>query len=352
MMATMQVISVNAPHDVQFIEKEIKQPGPGEVLVKVMSAGICGTDADIISGDLIYFKNGMASMPIVPGHEWSGQIVECGPGVRNFATGDRVTGECTVACGHCKYCVEGYTNMCINRTETGVMNRDGGYAGYITFPVTSLHQCNGLEYDTGACVEPTCIAMSAIKRSGITPRDNVLVIGPGPIGLMAAQIVKKIYHANKVILSGTRDDRLARASGYGLDGIVNVRRENLQEKVRDSTRGEMIDVVIEAAGAPSSFTDMEKVLNPAGRISLLSFFGSKEVKCNWDFISTNSITVYGSLGSPGVWPFVIAKLESCDIEVDSIISHRLPLKSREDFLDAFYLMEERRDNVCKVILHP
>ena len=348
----MKAIVVYGENDVRFEDMEVKQPGPGEVLIKVMAAGICGTDADILSCSLIYYQNGMSKLPIVPGHEWAGAIVELGENVTEFEVGDRVAGECTVNCGHCPYCSRGLPNLCANRTETGVMNRDGGYAEYMTFPVTSLHKCNGLSFEQGACIEPTCIAMHAIMTVGISPYDNVLVMGPGPIGLMAAQIAKKVFNANMVFLSGTRDDRLNRASGYGLNGLINVRQAGLYEEIQSLTHGKMIDVIVEASGAVSAFTDAEKILNPAGRISLLSFYGNKRLECNWDFFSTNGITIHGSIGSPRVWPFVISKMESGVLDVNSIISHRLPLKSKEDFMNAFMIMEKRMDCACKVIVKP
>lgn len=348
----MKAVVVYGSQDIRHENREVKAPGPGEVLIRVEAAGLCGTDADIVSGELIYFQNGMASLPVVPGHEWAGTIEELGEGVQGFQAGDRVTGECTVSCGHCEYCSKGLSNLCVNRTETGVMNRDGGYAEYITFPVTSLHKCNGLTCDEGACVEPTCVAMSAILNVKVAPMDNVLVVGPGPIGLMAAQIAKKVFHANQVFLSGTREDRLARAADYGLDGIINVKEQDLAAFIREKTDGKMVDVIIEAAGASTAFEDAEHVLRPGGRISLLSFFGDKQVKCNWDFISTNGITVFGSLGSPGVWPFTIEKLEDGTISAESIISHRLPLKSKMDFDNAFHTMVNRVGGACKIILHP
>lgn len=348
----MNAVVVYGTGDLCFEEREVQKPGPGEALIKVMSAGICKTDAEIISGEMIYLQNGMARLPMIPGHEWSGEIVELGSNVTGFQVGDRVTGECTVSCGHCSYCLRGLGNLCVNRTETGVMNRDGGYAQYISFPVTSLHKCNGLSFEQGACVEPTCVAMRALLNAGISPMDNVLVTGPGPIGLMAAQIAKKVFQANKVFLSGTRRERLDRAADYGLDGIINIRTMDLAGSLREMTHGEMIDVIIDTAGADTAFEDAVKILNPAGRLSLLSFFGNKKVPCNWDFISTNEITICGSLGSPAVWPFVIAKLEAGEIEVDSIISHRLPLKSKADFEYAFSVMENRLEGACKVIVQP
>jgi len=346
----MKAIVVHGPMDVHYEDVEVKKPGPGEVLIKVKAAGLCGTDADILSVEMFYFTSGMAHLPIIPGHEWSGEIIEMGAGVKDFKAGDHVTGECTVSCGFCKACVSGKQNLCVNRTETGVMNRNGGYAEYITFPVSALHKFASISFEEGACVEPSGVAMEAVKRARVSPMDNVLVIGPGPIGLLAAQIARNVFAAKRTLISGTRDDRLSRARDY-TDGIINVRKENLKERVMEFTRGEGIDVVIEAAGVPTAFTDIEGILNGAGRVSCCGFFGSKPAHCNWDYIITNDIEIIGSLGSPGVWDFTIRCMEQGKIDARNIITHDLKVKSKEDFMDAFNIMQERRDGACKVIIH-
>ncbi len=344
-------ITVHGPMDIKYENRGIKHPGAGEVLIKIKAAGLCGTDVEVLSNEMFYYTSGMAKLPITPGHEWCGVIEELGEGVTGFAVGDNVTGECTVNCGHCAMCVSGHANLCVNRTETGVMNRDGGYAEYITFPATHLHKFTGLSFEEGAVIEPTCISANAVIRGRVTPRDNVLVIGPGPIGLLAAQISKRIYGAKRVIITGTREERLVRAKNY-TDGRVNVRTEDAAARINELTNGEGIDVIIESAGTPDAFALAKKVLAPAGRIVLCGFFGSKAAPCDWDFISTNDAEIIGSLGSPGIWDFVISLIESGKLDVKSIISHRLPLKSREDFMAAVDIMTGRRENVCKVVLIP
>ncbi len=341
-------ITVHGPMDIRYEDRGIKQPGKGEVLIRVMAAGLCGTDVGILTNKMFYYTSGMAKLPIVPGHEWCGVIEKVGEGVDNFAVGDHVTGECTVNCGHCPQCVSGHPNLCVNRTETGVMNRDGGYAHFITFPVTNLHKFTKLSFEEGAVIEPSCIALNAVTRGRVTPKDNVLVIGPGPIGLLAAQGAKRIYGAKKVFITGTREERLARAKDY-TDAQLNVRTCDVASEIHRLTDGEGINVILETAGSAESFTLAEKVLAPAGRMVLCGFFEGKDAPCSWDFISTNDAEIIGSLGSPGIWDFVIAMIEDGRLDVKNIISHQLPLKSREDFMTGLDIMTQRKDNVCKVV---
>ena len=176
-----------------------------------------------------------------------------------------------------------------------------------------------------------------------------MVTGPGPVGLQAAQIAKKVFNAKRVILTGTRQERLDRAKSYGLDGFVNIRKEDIKEKVKELTDGEMIDVVIEESGGKSVFNDIKEVINPRGRVVLNGFFGSKNAAIDWDFFTVNDISIFGALGSPNIWDEVIAMLEAGKIETKSLISHVMKLSEFEKGLD---IMVKRKENACKVILKP
>jgi len=348
----MKAVVIYGPCDARYEEVPVKKPQEGEVLIKVKAIGLCGTDYELYTNEMVYIKEGLCKLPMIPGHEWSGVIEEVGPGVEGFKVGDKVSGECTVSCGTCHFCKKGQYNMCINRTETGVLSRDGAFAEYITFPVSHLHKFENISFEEAALIEPTGVALYTVMRSHVSPLDNVLVMGPGPIGLQAAQIVKKIYNAKRVILSGTRKDRLDRAKAYGLDGYINVREEDLAERVREITNGEMIDTVVETSGGLTVFEDIKKVINPCGKVGMVGFFGNKKPECDWDSFTTRDISIYGALGSPNVWDDVISMMESGKLEAKSMISHVLDLKSYDDFKSALDMMVDRRDNACKIIMKP
>ena len=345
----MKAVNIIGPEKITIEEVAIKQPKQGEALVKVMAAGICGTDYELYTNDMVYIKEGLSNLPIIPGHEWSGVIEQVGEGVKGFRAGDKVSGECTVSCGKCWFCQRGKQNQCKDRTETGIMNRDGCFAEYITFPVSHLHKFNTLSFEEAALIEPTGIALYAAMRGGVGPFDNVMVAGPGPVGLQAAQIAKKVFGAKKVILTGTRDERLARAGSFGLDGIINIRTSDLVSQIKSITNGEMIDVVLEESGGAGVFDEIKKVIRSCGRVVLNGFFGSKNAPIDWDFFTVNDVSILGALGSPNVWDQVIALLEAGIIETKSLISHVLPLDHFEEGLD---IMVNRKENVCKVIIKP
>jgi len=345
----MKAVVIHGPKQISIDDVPIKEPGQGEALIKVMAAGLCGTDYELYTNDMVYIKEGLSKLPLIPGHEWSGVVVRTGPGVSSFQAGDKVSGECTVNCQKCWYCARGINNQCKDRTETGIMNRDGGFAEYITFPISHLHRFSSLSFEEASLIEPTGIALYALMRGKIAPFDNVVIMGPGPVGLQAAQIARKVFRAKKVILAGTRPERLERATGFGLDGLINIRQEDIAEKVRTYTGGQMADLVIEASGGATVFQDIKKIINPCGRIVLNGFFGSKAAPIDWDFITVNDISIIGALGSPNIWDNVIDLLESGIIETKCLISHIMKLDEFEKGLD---MMVNRRENACKVILKP
>lgn len=349
----MKAIRIYGPSEARYEEVPIKKPELDEVVIRVKAVGLCGTDYELYTNEMVYIQEGLCKLPLTPGHEWSGEIVETGGNTGNFKVGDRVTGECTVSCGKCSFCNKGLYNMCINRTETGVMSRDGGFAEYITFPISHLHKFSShISYEEASLIEPTGIAMYVVKRSQVSPLDNVLVIGPGPIGLQAAQIVKKIYGAKRIIISGTRKERLDRARVYNLDGYINVREEDLFERVKDITEGEMIDTVIETSAGLTVFDDIKKVIKPCGRIGLVGFFGAKKPSCDWDSFTTRDISILGSLGSPHVWTDIIGLMEKGKLDTKNLISHQMELKSYDDFKNAMETMVNRKENVSKIIMKP
>lgn len=345
----MKAVVIHGPSKISIDEVPVKKPGPGEVLVKVKAVGICNTDYELYTNEMVYITEGLSKLPLIPGHEWSGEVAEAGEGVTGFTAGDKVCGECTVNCGKCYYCVRGIPNQCTDRTETGIMNRDGAFAEYITFPASHLHKFEKMSFPEAAMVETSAVALYALKAAPVTPVDNVLVTGPGPVGLMAAQIAKKVFNAKRVILSGTRDERLDMAKGFGLDGLINICKEDLAEKVREYTDGEMIDVVIEESGGAGVFGDIKKVINPCGRVVLNGFFGAKEAPIEWDAFTVKDVKFIGTLGSPNVWDEVIAMIESGQVSTGVLVSHQLALSDFEKGLD---LVINRKEKVCKVIIEP
>ncbi len=344
----MKAIRYHGPRDVRYEDVDMPRVGPDDVLIRVRAAGLCATDLEVYDGEMFYFTSGMTRVPIIPGHEWSGEVVETGAEVTEFKVGDRVTGECSVGCRSCAFCLRGWYNQCPNRTETGLLNRDGGFAEFISFPRFFLHKCNGMEYDEAAFIEPTGVALYPTKLTGVCPEDYVAVMGPGPIGLFAVQTAKA-YGARAVVLAGTRDDRLEVGRKVGADAVVNVRTESLVERVRELTGGRMIDVVIEATGNTAVWDDIVSILAPRARVAITGLFGGKTCAVDFDPLVVNNITILGTVGGPSCWDEAISLHERGLVTARPLITHHLPLSR---FVEGIEIMRNRTDHAIKVVLEP
>src|SRR3954467_3699229 len=208
----MRAIEFHGGEQLEIVEPPAPAPGEGQLLIEPTAVGICGTDIEIFDGSLAYFRMGLAKYPIVPGHEWTGAGVEVGKGVTGHSAGARVGGEVASGCGVCVRCRAGRRHLCARRTETGIVHMDGAMASRMVFPAAYAHRVE-LDSRAGALVEPTSVALHAVRR-GRVAGQRVLVVGAGPIGLLVAQCARAEGAAD-VLVSDTRHDRLTLAAALG-----------------------------------------------------------------------------------------------------------------------------------------
>ncbi|MCL5098701.1 MAG: alcohol dehydrogenase catalytic domain-containing protein [Candidatus Omnitrophica bacterium] len=344
----MKAIRIHGPKDARYEEVPMPKPGPDDVLVRIRATGICATDIELYDGTMFYITNGMTRRPFIPGHEWSGDVIELGANALEFSLGDRVVGECSIGCRQCAYCRRGWYHLCPDRGETGFLKQAGAFAEYVAFPRFFLHKCDGLAYDSAAFIEPTGVALNPTRQTRVSPEDYVAVMGPGPIGLFAVQTAKA-YGARKVILAGRSDGRLAVGKQLGADATINVKTENLVEKVREATAGHMIDVVIEAAGKKEVWPDIVSILAPRARIGMTGLFAGAKCEVDFDPLVVNEVQLFGCLGGPSLWPEAISLHQSGKVTAAPLITHRLPLA---DFAKGIEISRNRVQNAIKVVLQP
>jgi len=327
----MRAILIEGPGRVALRDVAAAAPGPGEVRLRPLAVGICGTDVEIVDGTMPYFTSGMAAYPVIPGHEWVGEIESVGPGVAVFRAGDRVVGECSIGCGHCALCRAGDYHRCLARTETGILNRNGGFAEFLTFPAGSLHRISPrLPVEAAALVEPAAVAFNRVRRAEVTPRDDVLILGDGPIGLLVLQVACA-FGARRIAMVGGTPSRLALAEKTGATATVNFSSaDNVLAEVREALGGAP-SVVIEATGNPAAVATALAAVASGGRIVFLGIFaGQKASAVDLDRIVTGDISIRGALGSPGIWPDVIALIEGNRIDPGLLVSDVLPLSGFSD----------------------
>lgn len=344
--------------------KEIPQPtpGPGEVLLRVRACGVCGSDIHFYehdADDYILYP-GLTKFPAAIGHEFSGEILEIGPGPEGerFAVGDRVTVEEMVWCGHCRTCRDGYPNHCENLEEIG-FTIDGAMAEAIVVPAKLCWPIDAIferypdedtAWDVAATTEPTCVAYNGVfeRAGGFRPGAYVVVYGAGPIGLGAIQL-SKAAGAAKVIafeVSGVRRDL---AAAVGADHVLDPTQTAPAAAVMDITHGEGADLSVEAAGAPEkTIPEMEATLAVNGKIAVIGR-AAKRVPMYLERFQVRRSQLFGAQGHSGhgIFPSVIRLLGSGLIDNAKIITARFPL---DRALDALEKAARREDG--KIIIRP
>ena len=261
----MVEIAVSSPGVLELLDQaKPPRPGPGEVLVRVRRAGICGSDMHILHG-----SNPFARYPRVIGHEFAGEAIEIGSGVDTVAPGESVVVDPVLSCGHCYACRIGRSNVCGSLEVLGV-HRDGGFRDYAVVRAANCVKIPaGLPIEIAALAEPFAVAANVLSRTGIGAEDTVLIYGAGTVGLTVLQVAK--LHGARCVISDLDNARLDRALGFGADAVLDPRSVSVPDAVRDENDGLGPTVVIDGAGIPALLEEACRVASPAGRIGLLGF---------------------------------------------------------------------------------
>jgi L-iditol 2-dehydrogenase len=300
-------------------------PGPGEVKVEVKYAGICGTDIHIYHD---HYKN---YPPVIMGHEWSGQVVEVGPDVKTVKVGDRVTGiPAAYTCGRCRYCLEGRVFLCSERLSFG-SGRHGAFAKYAVTAERNIRQLpDNVSFKAGALSEPlACCVKAVILLTGVSAGDVVFVSGPGPIGLLTAQLAKA--EGGYVVLAGTSVDkeRLEVGKQLGVDQTLNVETDNAEAMLKSLTKGYGADVVFECAGAGAATRLGIQVIRKAGKFMQIGLH-DKPFELDFLQILTKELTVKGSFASSlPAWDLALTLLGQGKVQTEPVVSDILALSEWE-----------------------
>lgn len=323
----------------------IPQPGPGQVLIKVKVAAICGTDVHIYKWDA--WSAGRIKPPLVFGHEFCGEIVKLGEGVRDVKLGSFVTVEGHFVCGKCYYCRTGQGHICQDVEIIGV-DTAGCFAQYVLAPAENVwHLDADTPLEVAAIHDPYGNAVHTTLIDEIAG-NTVLVTGCGPIGVIAVAIAKKAG-ASRVFASDVNDYRLDLAKKMGADIIYNVTQVNLVEEIMKETDGAGVDALLEMAGHPAAINDGFKVLRKGGWAALLGITPTKKVEIDLnDGIIFKGAKVYGINGRLmyKTW-YKMQALLRAGLDLTPMITHRFKL---EEFEEAFELAAS--GNSGKIILYP
>ena len=310
----------------------VPEPHDGEVLLKVLSAAVCGTDIHIRDDNFPYWP------PVILGHEFCGRVERLGPGVTRVAVGDRVVGEPhTKACGHCRLCRTGNIQICASKRSPG-WGIDGAMAEYLVMPEKLLHKVpDSLSDAAAAVIEPTANAVhDVLERAGVEGGDFVAVIGPGPIGLLAA-MTARAAGAREVAVLGTDADeaiRLAKARELGFAHTINVQKADAVEAVTALTDGVGADLVVECSGSPGGIAMTVPLVRKMGRICAIGLTGRDTVEFPYKAASFKVCDVHFCLSTSYTsWDKAIHLVAAGRIDAEAIVTHRKPLTEWETVFD-------------------
>jgi L-iditol 2-dehydrogenase len=329
--------------NVELRQIDEPQPGPGQALIEVRAAGICGTDLHI------YHDEFRTRPPVVMGHEVAGVVAALGAGVAGIQVGERVTTETYFStCGACRFCRAGRPNLCVDRMSIGSAV-NGGFTRYVVVPARNLHRLPADVDDiAGALTEPlACVVHGALEQAQPLPGDLVVVAGPGAIGLLTLQVVRAA--GARVVILGTGQDerRLELARTLGAEHALNVERDDPAALIGELTDGRGADVVYECSGAGPAAQQLLGLVRRAGRYAQIGLFG-KPVAWELDQICYKELTVTGSNAStPTAWPRALALMAAGQVQTRPLVSDIFGLREWRQAFDAF---EQKRG--IKLVLQP
>ncbi|WP_026534872.1 L-threonine 3-dehydrogenase [Arthrobacter sp. H14] len=318
----------------ELVDRPEPEPGPGEVKIKVMTTGICGTDLHIQSWDS--WAQSTINAPLIPGHEFYGEVVETGDGVHNTKVGDRVSGEGHIVCGMCRNCRAGRRQLCIHTVSVGVQ-RDGAFAEYVVIPETNAWiQDERITPALGAIFDPLGNAVHTALKFPVTGED-VLITGAGPIGLMAAAVVRHVG-ARFIVITDVSEPRLELAQSMGVDLPINVARTKIRDAQQSMGMAEGFDIGLEMSGHPTALPEMIANMNHGGRIAMLGLPASS-IDIDWATVVTHMLTLQGIYGREmyETWYAMSAMLQSSDWlhdAISSVITDQLPAGDWEKGFEA------------------
>ena len=328
---------------------EVAEPtiGPRDVLIRVRSCGICGSDVHGLDG-----STGRRIPPLVMGHEAAGVITEVGREVEHWKPGDRVTFDSTISCGECDYCRAGEINLCDRRQVLGVscgeFRRHGAFAEFVSVPARILYRLpDTLSFDHAAMVEAVSIGVHAVSLTPVHPGDTAVVVGCGMIGYLTIQAARAAGFGT-VIGVDVDDDRLAMARNAGADAVLNSKTRDVPAEVRSLTRGRGADAVLEAVGATAPIQTAIAAVRKGGTVTLIGNV-SAHIELPLQQVVSRQIRLQGSCASAGEYPKCIELMASGAIRVDSLISACTPLEGAAGWFDRLYRHEP---NLMKVIVQP
>lgn len=311
------------PGRIEMQERPVPRPGPGDVLVRVSSVGVCGSDTH-------YYRHGrvggfVVEAPLILGHETAGTIVGVGESVDRSRIGERVSIEPQRPDPDSEETRRGHYNLCPHMRFFGTPPVDGALCDYVTIGAGFAHRVpDSMSDDAAALCEPLSVGIAAVRKAGVDGRSRVLVTGAGPIGIVIIQLARA-YGAIDVIVSDPDEARRHQAVSFGATEVL----DPMSEPVRDLG----VDAFIDASGAATAVTDGIRAVRPAGRVVLVGS-GAESMRLPTQVIQNRELVLTGVFRYANTWPTAIALVESGQVDLDAMVTARFPLERTAEALDS------------------
>lgn len=349
----MKAIQLAGPNRISLIETPVPEPGAHELLCRVESITICGTDPHIINGDFPGFWP--PGYPFIPGHEWAGVVVKTDPLAEQFGyhEGDRVCGISHSGCGYCDMCLSGRYTLCRNYGNHDLHHRQyghttqGAYAQYINTTIKSVaHIPDDMDFNVAAMMDPLSIALHMVQRSGLKAGEDILVNGTGPQGLFGIVLARHMG-AGRIIATGS-GFRLKVAEKLGAIPI-DYRRENVLERIMGLTGGLGTPRALECAGTAAGARTVCEAVAKGGRIAMVGIPPEGDAVLPVKRLVLDEIDLVGCRANPNTLEQAIAFVAANKIDLGFFLTHEFTLEEFEKALDIFV---NRKENSLKVVIKP
>ena len=340
MKTTMKAAVLKGLETIVMEEVPVPEPRSGQVLVQVKASALCGSDLAGYSG-----HHSMIKWPVILGHEASGIIAKCGPGVDNWKEDDLVVIEPLFTCRKCQACLSGKYNLCADLKFAG-HQVNGSLAEYVIAESRFIHQKpENVSFEEAALTEPASSPLHAVERCGIRLGDFVVIIGCGVTGFFTMQYV--LSKGAEVLITDPAEFKLKIAEELGATYTLNPEKVNLEERVKALTGGMGAGCVIEAVGISETLASTVSLVKRGGTIMLIGYSEKESEPFDLSTVTLAELTVLGSLAYCNDFPAVLKLMSMGKVKIKPIISHRLPLERVEEGIQ---MMKREEEGLLKIVI--
>lgn len=341
----MRVAELVGHHRFRFIDQAPKDPGPGEIQVRVAAVGVCGSD-------LHYFSEGSIGdtacvYPMVLGHEPAGMVVRTGPGVTGWSPGDRAALEPAIYCYHCEHCRSGHHNVCASIRFLSMPGDPGFFREYVNLPAANvLPLPEDLSFEEGTLFEPLAVVLHSAKFAAVQPGDTAAVFGAGPIGLLTIAVLR-LAGARVIWAVEPVRERRELALRLGADAVVDPRAADAVRQIVEDTGGRGVDFAVDCAARGESMNQCIGVTRNAGRVVITGIPSEERVSLDFHTMRRKELALYNVRRSNHESEIALELLREHRARFSPMLTHEVPL---DDIQRAFETLELYADGVGKVVM--